>query len=333
MRACLTAAFILLLGLSFPAAVHALEPPSASVSVDPPFADRLFPYIAYDEVWGSTPARSSETAVPNAAIVYGAEADPKLVARAGTIGIHLGTWVQAVRLDPEDARTGRFPSLILSDREFLAEQSKWDAAIVVGTDNEIARRAGVSFEQPGIRAVEQEGRKYLFAAGSTLQETLRAADHLAHVRIRFKAGAYRTFFNFVRLRGLIEKENWEAARLTIRSPEGLSACGRNMALAAHRLQRAPDEVQALVRRRNELLYSRIGSALNDRDRTSAARLWSEAMATCYACHQGAEGFPVLRRFKPLESIHAKHQRIAARFELPRGCSACHSGKTAIRGYD
>ena len=65
--------------------LRAFEPPSDSIALQPSFADRLFPYIAYAEVWGTTPAQSKDTAVPNAAIVYGAEADRDIVAEAGTI--------------------------------------------------------------------------------------------------------------------------------------------------------------------------------------------------------------------------------------------------------
>jgi hypothetical protein len=53
------------------------------------------------------------------------------------------------------------------------------------------------------------------------------------------------------------------------------------------------------------------------------------MLTCYQCHQGI-GIPQVRRFKPVEEIHAKHQRIAEGFGL--SCTACHAGQTQIRGY-
>lgn len=103
-----------------------------------------------------------------------------------------------------------------------------------------------------------------------------------------------------------------------------------MVLAAHRVQSAPDKVKGLVQRRNALLYREIVSDLEAQDAARASADWQEAMTTCYACHQGREAFPVLRRFTPIEAIHSKHQRIAA--DLEQGCADCHRGTTAMRGY-
>ncbi len=80
--------------------LQAFETPKGSIAVQPSFADRLFPYIAYAEVWGDTPARSKDATVPNAAIVYGAEADRDVLAEAGTIAFYLGNWADAVQIEP-----------------------------------------------------------------------------------------------------------------------------------------------------------------------------------------------------------------------------------------
>lgn len=82
---------------------------------------------------------------------------------------------------------------------------------------------------------------------------------------------------------------------------------------------------------NALLYREIVSDLEAGDAAHASADWQEAMTTCYACHQGREDFPLLRRFTPIEAIHSKHQRIAA--DLDQGCTACHGGATVIRGYE
>ncbi|MFN3599319.1 MAG: hypothetical protein ACK4VK_06260, partial [Aquificaceae bacterium] len=84
-------------------------------------------------------------------------------------------------------------------------------------------------------------------------------------------------------------------------------------------------------------YKELPKALEERDKERAVSLWKEAMQTCYQCHQGIQ-VPQVRKFKPLESIHAKHQQIAEGFGLvkvvgtEKSCIACHTGPTAIRGY-
>jgi len=46
--------------------------------IEPNFADRLFPYITYSEVWTGTPAVLKDVAVPNTLIVYGSKEDPEI---------------------------------------------------------------------------------------------------------------------------------------------------------------------------------------------------------------------------------------------------------------
>jgi hypothetical protein len=91
----------------------------------------------------------------------------------------------------------------------------------------------------------------------------------------------------------------------------------------------PDDIKAVVRKRNAILYQELPKALEEKDKEKAVALWKDAMLTCYQCHQGV-GIPQVRRFKPVEEIHAKHQRIAEGFGL--SCTACHAGQTQIRGY-
>ncbi len=153
-------------------------------------------------------------------------------------------------------------------------------------------------EGPSVLYKDTDGRRFLFAGGKTEGETVDAIRYLADVRLNFKAGAYKTFFNFVRLRGYLEAENWDAAVETIESPEGLSACGRNMALASSMMSGAPDKVKNHVKHRNRILYSLLPKAVREKKRNRASQLWHDAMKTCYGCHQGQGGIPRLRKFVP-----------------------------------
>jgi hypothetical protein len=139
--------------------------------------------------------------------------------------------------------------------------------------------------------------------------------------------------DFVKLRWYIEKENRVATLETIERSVGLSACVRNMALAASAMTKVPDKVKVHVKYRNEILYKRPPEALKEEYKAMAVNLWHEAMKTCYACHQGAEDIPQLRKFKPLESIHSKHRIIEDKFEFDNGCDACHFEETRVREYD
>jgi len=158
---------------------------------------------------------------------------------------------------------------------------------------------------------------------------VKAGRFLASKVIGFKAGAYRTFFSFVKLRGLIEKGNYDAAISLIEDPSGLSACGKNMSLAAPMMLRFPPEVKRIVKKRNSIMYTKLVEVLKEGKGEEAKRLWREAMKTCYMCHQGL-GIERLRRFIPNPEIHSRHQRIARSFGL--NCTACHRGATEIRGY-
>ena len=273
------------------------EPP---VTITPPFADRLFPYVTYREVWQGTPAARPDVAVPNVAIVYGADETPAVVGAAGRVAFFLGTCVEDVGFGVSDVKAGTLPPVLISDAELAAAGSRH--LIVVGTRNTITAAQKLTFTGPTVIEREVDGRRALLVAGATDQEVLRAARYLAEVRLNFKSGAYTTFFDFVRLRALIENENWIAAAETIRSPQGLSACGKNMALMLPGMAAAPDKVRGLIQHWNGLLYGKLPSAVEAKNKAEAVAHWKAAMETCYACHQGAGEFPVLRRFVPPDGM-------------------------------
>lgn len=298
-----------------------------NVAIDPPFADRVFPYITYSEVWKGTPASLKDVAVPNLLIVYGVREDPQVVAQAGKIAFYLGQWTDDIGFGVEEVKESRIPPLLVSDLQL--REIPWKNIIVVGTNNDVVKSLGITFSGPTIKVVDKDGKKIMVVGGRNEKEVIQAARYLSDVRLNFKAGAYKTFFSFVTLRGLLEKGEWESALRLIKSPQGVSACGKNMSLAAPMVASWSDEVKSVVQKRNSILYKDLPEAIEKRDRKKAVSLWKEAMVTCYQCHQG-EGIPQMRKFVPLESIHAKHQRIAESFGL--SCINCHAGPTSKRGY-
>ncbi|MEN3027731.1 MAG: hypothetical protein ABDH29_00540 [Aquificaceae bacterium] len=307
----------------------------AQPAIDPPFADRLFPYVKYGEVWTGTPAVIKDATIPNTLVVYGLKEDPEVVALAGRIAYYLGQWTEDIGFTAEDVRQSRMPELLVSDQRIKGMD--YQNIIVVGINNDVIKELGLSFEKPTIRLVQKEGKNILVVGGASKEQVLQAGRYLADVRLNFKAGAYKTFFSFVALRGHLEKGEFDTALRLIRSPMGISACGKNMALAGPMVAQWGEDLKAVVRHRNAILYSELSKAIESRDKEKAINLWKDAMVTCYQCHQGVN-VPQVRKFKPTESIHMKHQQIAEGFGLvkvvggEKSCIACHAGPTTIRGY-
>ena len=231
-------------------------------------------------------------------------------------------------------RKGALPSIVMPLDKALGTDKN---IIVLGTNNKIVRDLNLRFSGPTLKVVEYQGRKVLIVGGQNVKQVIRAGRFLADRIIGFKAGAYKTFFSFVKLRGMIEKGDFASALYLIKDPSGLSACGKNMSLAAPMMMKFPDEVKKIVKKRNRIMYVELVKALKEGNKKKAVTLWKEAMKTCYMCHQGI-GIKRLRRFIPNPEIHSKHQRIAKAFGLVKikngkqNCTACHSGFTEIRGY-
>ncbi len=295
---------------------------------------KRFPFVTYREVWTGTPAQVGEAAVPNVVITYGVKEKKSVVASASQIAYFLGQWTDDLGINPRMVRKGYFPSLIMPLPKALKTEKN---LILLGTNNRIVRELSLKFRGPTLKVVEWKGRKVLVVGGRNTKEVLKAARFLANKVVAFKAGAYKTFFNFVKLRGLIEYGNYVAAIHLIKDPQGLSACGKNMSIAAPMMVKFPPEVKKVVKKRNRIMYVELVKALKQGNKERARKLWKEAMFTCYQCHQGL-GIKRLRKFIPNPEIHSKHQRIAMSFGLVKktqkgfDCSACHSGRTQIRGY-
>ncbi len=287
---------------------------------------KKFPFITYREVWTGTPAQTEDVAVPNVLITYGKKEDRKVIASAVQIAYYLGQWTEDMGITPGKVRAGRLPSLVAPLDEALSKDKN---LIVVGTNNKLVKELGLEFDSPTLKVIEKDDRKILIVGGKDPEQVVKASHFLAHRIVGFKAGAYRTFFSFVKLRGMIEHGDFVSALDLIEDASGLSACGKNMSLASPMMGKFPPEVKKVVKKRNKIMYVELVNALKAKDKDRAKRLWQEAMLTCYQCHQGIN-IKRLRKFVPNEEIHSKHQRIASRFGL--SCSACHSGATQYRGY-
>ncbi len=297
--------------------------------IDPPFADRLFPYVRYEDVWRGTPAASSDVAVPNFIIVVGREEDPSVIRAVSMITFYMGNWVEDANVDVSVYRDKRFPRMIYTDDE--AKDKKNTNIIVVGNKNNFVKKYGVTFKKPTIKVIKDGLRYIMFVGGRDTKETLKAVNYLANIRLAFKGGAYSTFFSFVKLRGMIERGEFAAAIDLIRNPRGISACGRNMSIALGMgvTRKWSEKMKKIVKKRNIIMYRKLPEALEEGNKEKAVALWEEAMKTCYRCHQGI-GIPRVRKFVPREDIHSRHQRIAKSFGL--SCTACHREFTKIRGY-
>ncbi len=302
--------------------------------MDTPAEVKRFPFVTYREVWTGTPAQVREAAVPNVVITYGVKESKGVIASAFQIAYYLGQWTDDMGIDPKMVREGNLPSIALPLPDALKTERN---LILVGTRNGIVRDLGIKFGGPTLKVVRWQGREVLLVGGRDEREVIMAASFLANRVIGFKAGAYKTFFSFVKLRGLIEHGNFEAAIDLVGDPQGLSACGKNMSLAAPMILSFPPEVKKVVEKRNRIMYVDLVEALKEKDKERAVELWKSAMVTCYQCHQGIE-IKRLREFVPNPEVHSRHQRIAMEFGLVKNvggrldCTACHSGVTEQRGY-
>ncbi|WP_164930818.1 cellulose biosynthesis cyclic di-GMP-binding regulatory protein BcsB [Aquifex aeolicus] len=289
---------------------------------------KKFPYIKYVTAWKGTPAETKDVAVPNVYIVVGQKESPEVLTSAAKVAFYLGQWTDGIGLSPKLVKEGKIPKLIISDKE--VEKYKDRNLIVIGTNNEIVRELGLKFKEPTLKVVEKDGRKILIVGGKDTKEVVKAASFLADRVISFKVGAYNTFFNWVRVRGMIEHGNYEGAYDMLTDSRGVHACGRNMSLAAPMMAKFPPEVKKVVKKRNKIMYVELPKALKEENKEKAKKLWREAMITCFQCHHGI-GIPKMRKFEPLADIHSKHQRIANKYGL--SCKDCHYGITEYRGYE
>jgi len=180
------------------------------VILDTPPEVKRFPYVHYGTVWSGTPVERSDVLLPAVVITYGKGEGKRVVSAAAEIAYYLGQWTDDPGLSPRLVRKGRVPSVILPlERAFATGRNM----ILIGINNPIVKNLGLSFRGPTLKVVEWKGRKVLIVGGRNASEVYTAGRFLARRIIGFKAGAYRTFFSFVRLRGMIEKGEFASAPL------------------------------------------------------------------------------------------------------------------------
>ena len=301
------------------------------VTANQPILDTLaevktFPFITYKEAWTGTPAQSTEVAIPDVVVSYGANEKKEVMVSAAQIAYFLGQWTEDMGITPQMVKRRNIPSIVMPLEEALRSGKN---IIVLGTNNRIVRDLGLDFKGPTLKVVKSKDKKMLIVGGRNAKEVLGASDLLANRIIGFKTGAYKTFLSFVKLRGLIECRNYTAALNIIKDPSGLSACGKNMSLAAPMMEKFSPQIKEIVQKRNRIMYVELPKALREKDKKRASALWMSAMFTCCQCHQGI-GIERLRKFIPNPDIHSKHSQIAMSFGLE--CSDCHSGQTENKGY-
>lgn len=322
-------ATLLLTGFALSLAATAVSA-AGGVRVGPePFADRRFPYVEEGTAFAGTPLAQEGVRLPAPVLVH--TGDAAVAARLGEVAFMLGQFSEAAPVGAAEMRSRQFRPLVSGVESLGGERP----AIVAGRRETLpeALRAQLPPEAgktgPAVWTAALAGQPVLVLTGPGEAEVLQAVDYLAYDRLFFKDGAYDGFFAFVRLRGHLEAGELAAALQLLDQPGGVAGCAKPVTQMAPRMAEMPPAAAALAKKRNGLVFGELRRALEARDQGRATAAWKEAMATCYACHQGRGG-PEVRKFKPLEYPHREHQTIARQGGL--SCAACHQGVTAIAGY-
>ena len=292
----------------------------SQINIEPKFADRLFPYIKYGEAYRGTPFHSYKVAIPNVKILVSPDESPYIVLSTYKIAYFLGQWTKDFGSSGKQYMEKRFPNLVIFDRN-----TDYDGnLIVIGTKNNLFRKfIKKNASKPTIKVVKEGDRQIMFIYGPE-DGILKAVDYISFVRLNFKVGAYEGFFNFVRLRGMIEKGYYDAALELIESPDYIKRCFKNLVIAGPMMKKMPEDFVKMAKKRNNLIFKELPPALKQGDKEKAIAIWEEAMTTCYYCHQEKK----YRKYNPLPSIHLHHNDIALYYF--NNCTVCHKGYTSIR---
>lgn len=322
----------LLLALAILFSVH-IQPPAASadggVDILPgPFADRTFQYVKIAETFLGTPLKT-DALVPNILIVVSRREDPDLVLQAANIAYMIGQWTHEPGTSVEKVKSKADLGPVRFDTDLTEEDIKGANLLVLGKNNILYEKIADRLTGQGsyIQVIPDgaaAGRDVMFIADR------EAAAYLANQRLYFKSGAYRGFFNFVRSRLLLERENYEAALFLLDDPDGIRGCGKPVILTIGHKEKLPAEMLRIAEKRNNLVFKELRMALEERNKSKAADVWQQAMATCYTCHQGDNDVPRYRKFIPGEGEHAYHQLLVKQSGF--ACDLCHKGNTSRVGY-
>ncbi len=291
-------------------------------------ADRTFQFTRIEPVFSGTPLKT-DALVPNVLVVAGRQEKPELLLQAAQIAYMLGQWTEDPGSSLEKVKQNVNLAPIKFDDQVSDTELKNFNLIVLGTQNRFFNQLKQTFNRTGSFVQVQsdfpvEGRQTLFLSD------LKAAKYLANKRLFFKAGAYKSFFAFVKARVFIEKNNLAAALAVLEDPSGIHGCGKPVILALSQKEHLPKQMLQVAQKRNQLVFKELKQALQQNDLSRAKAVWQQTMETCYACHQGQDGVPRFRKFVPNEAEHSYHQKIAERSAV--SCQTCHEGKTQVVGY-
>lgn len=316
---------IFLILVSLPFIVKAQQ----TITIFPqPLADRTFQYVKVDSAFSGIPLRS-EALLPNVVVVVGREESPELILQAGQIAFMLGQWVDDAGTSLKKMKQNVDLAPILFDDQINKVDVSSQNFIVLGKKNQLFKRLAerVQITNGDIQIINDYP-----ATGSNAMFVLdlKGARYLANKRLFFKAGAYKSFFAFVKMRLFIEKKNLAAALFTLDEPEGVRGCAKPVLLALSQKDQLPKSMLAIAQKRNRIVFKDLKLALKEQSYVKAKLYWHQAMETCYTCHQGTEGLLPFRKFKPNPDVHSYHKLLAKRAGIT--CQTCHYGKTKIVGY-
>lgn len=120
-----------------------------------------------------------DVAIPNVLVVYGLKEDPEVAAQADKIAFYLRQWVEDIGFCAEEVKQSKIPPLLVSDAQL--KNLQWKSIIVVGTNNDVVKELGLTFEKPTIKMLEKDGKRILVVELTrsklySLPNTLRTLD-------------------------------------------------------------------------------------------------------------------------------------------------------------
>ncbi len=302
---------------------------AADLQIGPsPFADRTFNYLRVDSTFQGIPLKTTAL-VPASIVVLGAREDRQMFVQAANIAFMLGQWSDDVGSSVGKIKQNKTYKPVVLAKDVTKQMLKNFNVILLGRKNRFFKKLNLDLPQENsvLQVVKNglsPGRDVLFVSDA------QAAAYLANKRLYFKSGAYRGFFNFVRLRCLIEKGQLAAGLDLLRDPAGVRGCAKPVLLAVAHKEKLPRGMLKIAKKRNQLVFGKLKKALKQKNKEQAIKIWQKAMRTCYACHQGQDGVPRFREFTPDPQVHGYHQKIVERFNMD--CATCHKGQTEIVGY-
>ncbi len=175
-----------------------------------PTSDRTFQFLRIEGTFKGSPLKV-KALVPNAVIVIGSAEDPALMKQAGAIAFMLGQWAHDPGSSVERIKQNATLAPIMLDSEVTEKTVSAFNLIVLGRKNSIYVKIKGRLHGEGsfIEVVPDalaKGRNVMFVSDS------KAAFYMANRRLYFKSGAYNGYFNFVKVRLLIEKGDFDAAK-------------------------------------------------------------------------------------------------------------------------